>query len=347
MFPRAVAAPRTMAEAAVTGDAVKGLIRCLADGRWHSGEELAAAFGITRAGIWKRIQRVQQLTGIELERVSGKGYRLLRPLELLDRTRILGSLEEPVKAHLQALHLLQVTESTNSFLQARRDPPVGTGAACLAEHQTAGRGRRGRRWVCVFGRNLYLSVLWRFDLALQDLAGLSLAAGVALARVLRQAGLEEHRLKWPNDLVVGERKLAGILVEASGEATGPCSATIGVGLNLELEGGPATLIDQPWTELRAHLDAVPGRNELAGALLNELLLACIRFQREGLAPFLEEWSRWDGFLGREVKLITGHGEIRGNYLGLDARGGLILAVNGEPQTFFAGEVSLRRDQDRD
>jgi len=219
----------------VTEDPLAGLIRLLADGRWYSGEELADRFGITRAGH-----------------------------------RILNQLQEPSRRHLQELHLLSTTDSTNSFLQAHCVPPINGGVACLAEHQTAGRGRRGRRWISAYGRNLCLSLMWRFDLALQDLAGLSLAAGVALARVLQRAGLQEHRLKWPNDLLVREKKLAGILVEASGEATGPCNAIIGVGLNLELDRRTAALIDQPWTELNAHLETCPSRNELAGALLDEL-----------------------------------------------------------------------------
>ena len=327
----------------MTDDPVHELIRLLSDGRWHSGEELAGAFGVTRAAIWKRMQKLQQATGVELERVSGKGYRLNRPLELLDRQRILGRLHEPASRHLQELHLLSSTESTNSFLQAHCVPLLNGGTACLAEHQTAGRGRRGRRWVSVFGRNLCLSLMWRFDLALQDLAGLSLAAGVALARVLQGAGLRGHRLKWPNDLMLEEKKLAGILVEASGEASGPCSAIIGVGLNLELDEESAILIDQPWTELHAHLETRPGRNELAGALLNELLEGCIRYQQEGLAPFLEEWKNWDGFLGKEVELILGDTRVRGTHAGLDPRGGLILESGGELRTFYAGEVSLRRD----
>jgi len=329
----------------VTEDPLAGLIRLLADGRWYSGEELADRFGITRAGIWKRIQRLQQATGLELERVSGKGYRLSRPLELLDRHRILNQLQEPSRRHLQELHLLSTTDSTNSFLQAHCVPPINGGVACLAEHQTAGRGRRGRRWISAYGRNLCLSLMWRFDLALQDLAGLSLAAGVALARVLQRAGLQEHRLKWPNDLLVREKKLAGILVEASGEATGPCNAIIGVGLNLELDRRTAALIDQPWTELNAHLETCPSRNELAGALLDELVVSCIRYQQEGLGPFLEGWKRWDGFLGEEVELILGDTRINGTHAGLDPRGGLILESGGEVRTFYAGEVSLRRRRD--
>jgi len=317
-------------------------LRLLADGRWHSGEALAATFGVSRAAVWKRIKRLQNLPGIVVESASGKGYRLSHPLELLQRQRILEHVGEPVRQLLHELHLLVSTESTNSYLQQRCVPSLQGGAACLAEHQTAGRGRRGRQWISVFGRNLYLSLAWRFDLALQDLAGLSLVAGVALARVLREAGLKELQLKWPNDLLVEEKKLAGILVEASGEASGPCTAIIGVGVNLELDETSGRSIDQPWTDLRAHLEVMPGRNELAGALLDELVRCCIRYQQEGLTPFLESWCAWDGFLGQEVQLILGDNTLTGICSGLDARGGLILDSGGELRTFYAGEVILRK-----
>ncbi len=318
------------------------LLQLLADGRWHSGEELAAAFGVSRAAIWKRMKLLQELPGVVVESATGKGYRLSRPLELLQRERILQHLGEQWSRQLQELYLLPSTGSTNSYLQQQCTSLAHGGVACLAEHQTAGRGRRGRRWVSPFGRNLCLSLAWRFDLPLQDLAGLSLASGVALARVLRRTGLKEHRLKWPNDILVDGRKLAGILVEASGEANGPCSAIIGIGLNLELDEASGQLIDQPWTDLRTNLHTLPGRNELAGLLLHELMVSCSRYQQEGLAPFLQEWRAWDGFLGQEVELIMGDRRIAGVYSGLDERGGLILHSSSGPETFYAGEVSLRR-----
>jgi BirA family biotin operon repressor/biotin-[acetyl-CoA-carboxylase] ligase len=169
-----------------------------------------------------------------------------------------------------------------------------------------------------------------------------LAAGVALARALRRAGLEKHRLKWPNDILVDGRKLAGILVEASGEANGPCNAIIGIGLNIELDAACGELIDQPWTDLHTHLHVPPRRNELAGLLLDELIGSCIRYQHQGLEPFLPEWRAWDGFLGQEVELISADRRVAGIYSGLDARGGLILHGREGLSTFYAGEVSLRK-----
>lgn len=318
------------------------LLQLMSEGGWHSGEELARILGLSRAAVWKRLQRLEELPGIEFERLRGKGYRLRRPLELLERGGILASLQDEAAVRIRQLHLLSTTESTNSYLRDQSLPALHYGTACLAEHQTGGRGRRGRRWVSTYGRNIYLSLAWRFDLALQDLAGLSLAAGVTLARVLERFGLRDHRLKWPNDLLVKDAKLAGILVEASGEATGPCTAVIGVGVNLELDAPFACDIDQPWTDLRAHLQSTPPRNRLAGELLNELVKSCMDYQREGLAPFLVEWKRWDGFLGEQVELVLGNRRLKGVYCGLDRHGGLRLECDGRVQSYHAGEVSLRR-----
>ena len=321
------------------------LLGVLADGAWHSGEALARRFGVSRAAVWKRLQQLEALPGVEVERVSGRGYRLREPLELLDERLIREQLHPGVAERLHALELVAQTDSTNSHVRRHLPPSLHAGSAVFAEHQTAGRGRRGRRWVSVFGRNLYLSLAWRFDLPLSALAGLSLVAGVALARVLEQAGLEGHCLKWPNDLLVGGRKLAGILVEASGEAAGPCVAVIGVGVNLHLEEANAGEIDQPWTDLRAHLPDPPGRNRLAGSLLDELARSCVLYQQEGLVPFLDAWRARDGFRGKAVELHTANGRFSGVCHGVDEGGGLLLEQDGELRLFHAGEVSLRGRED--
>lgn len=318
------------------------LLKLLADGEWHSGEALAERFGVSRAAVWKRLRGLERLPGIDLQKLSGRGYRLNQPLELLDRERIRSYLSDRVEVHLHTLEVLLQTNSTNDRIRKLLPPRLHSGSAVLAEHQTAGRGRRGRQWVSPFGRNLYLSLAWRFDLPLSALSGLSLAAGVALGRSLSEAGLEKHRLKWPNDLLVEGRKMAGILVEASGEADGPCVAVIGVGLNLGLEAEWAEAIDQPWTDLHRHLPRPPGRNRLAGRLLEHLISACLQYQQQGLTPFLQEWRERDAFWNRPVVLRHSQGnEVHGICHGADDQGALLLACEGGLQRFHAGELSLR------
>jgi BirA family biotin operon repressor/biotin-[acetyl-CoA-carboxylase] ligase len=316
------------------------LLRQLADGGFHSGQELAALFGVSRAAIWKQLRRLQQLPGVTLDAVRGRGYRLATPLELLDADHLTRQLEE-AGARLHALDVLPEVDSTNAYLLQHPAPVPGAGHACLAEYQHAGRGRRGRRWVSGFGRNLALSLAWTFDLPMAALSGISLAAGVAVADALQQAGVTGHGLKWPNDLYLDGRKLAGILVEAGGEADGPTRVVIGVGVNLSLDGVSATAIDQPWADLRQQLGAAPPRNHLAGLILGQLIGACERYADHGLQPFLEAWRRHDVHLGQQVQLQLGGQTFVGRYAGLAADGGLVLETASGLRTFAGGEVSLR------
>jgi len=317
------------------------LLRALADGGFHSGEALAEQFCVTRAAIWKRIQHLNAFPGIHIESVRGKGHRLEAPLELLAEDAIRRHIQPELQARLVDLKVMPVISSTNAFLAEQCSPYLHGGQACVAEYQSAGRGRRGRQWVSVFGRNVSLSLAWRFDLSMADLAGLSIAVGVTVADVLADAGLKEHGLKWPNDVHVNGKKLAGILVEASGEMDGPCQAIIGVGLNIDLPASVAGQIDQPWTDLASCLESLPGRNRLVGDLLAGLLQTCVRYQQRGLHPFLETWKAYDVYMGQEVKLLMGKDTITGVYTGLSEQGGLVLDGPGGKRTWYSGEVSLR------
>ncbi|WP_456379838.1 bifunctional biotin--[acetyl-CoA-carboxylase] ligase/biotin operon repressor BirA [Thiolapillus sp.] len=317
------------------------LLRVLADGAFHSGETLAGQFSVTRAAIWKRVQNLSRVPGIDIQSVRGKGYRLPAALDLLDAEAILARIEPALRSRLSELQLLPVVHSTNEFLLNQCNPLLHSGHACVAEHQTAGRGRRGRQWISAFGKSVCLSLAWRFDLSMADLAGLSIAAGVAVARVLTAQGLQGHGLKWPNDIHVQGKKLAGILVEANGEMEGPCLAIIGIGLNLRLPASVAGDIDQPWTDLGACLASLPDRNRLTGDLLAALLDACMQYQQQGLAPFLAAWKEYDIYMGKQVDLLMGGNRVTGTYVGLSEQGGLVLDSPAGRQTWYSGEVSLR------
>jgi len=317
------------------------LLRVLADAEFHSGETLAGQFSVTRAAIWKRVQNLNQIPGIGIQSVRGKGYRLPAALDLLDVDAILVRIGSGLRPRLPELQLLPVIYSTNEYLLNQCNPLLHSGHACVAEHQSAGRGRRGRQWVSVFGKNVCLSLAWRFDLSMADLAGLSIAAGVAVARVLTVHGLQGHGLKWPNDIHVQGKKLAGILVEANGEMEGPCLAVLGIGLNIRLPASAAGDIDQPWTDLAAHLAPLPDRNKLVGDLLEALLNTCIQYQQQGLAPFLTAWKEYDIYMGKQVELLMGNNTFAGTYAGLNDRGGLIVDGPSGRQAWYSGEVSLR------
>ena len=304
-----------------------------------SGDTLAKEAGLTRAAMWKRIEALRE-AGVEIDAQPGRGYALRHPLQLLDADAIAAALPVAANARVAALEVAWSLDSTNSEL-LRRDTPAEGAAVLLAERQTGGRGRRGRVWTSPLAAHLYLSVARQYSGGLARLGGLSLVAGVAVAQALRYAGHAQVELKWPNDLVVGDRKLGGLLVEGGGEHAGPVRAVIGLGLNVRMPEAAASGIDQPWIDL-ASLESSPSRNLLAAAVLEHLLPALDRFDAEGLAPFQQPYEQLDALHGREVAVQLGDQAQSGRALGIAADGALRVEVDGMERLFHSGEVSVRR-----
>jgi BirA family biotin operon repressor/biotin-[acetyl-CoA-carboxylase] ligase len=317
------------------------LLQRLADGRFHSGQQLAAELGVSRAAVWKQVRALHDRLDLEVAAVRGRGYRLAAPLELLDAGAIECEVAAVNRPRLERLEIHTVTGSTNDC--ALHAPPLESGRArlWLAEHQTAGRGRRGRRWISSFGTSLYLSFAWRFDLPLGALSGLSLAAGAVTCEVLERIGHRGHCLKWPNDVLVDGRKLAGVLLEARGEVDGPTVAVIGIGINFRVPDRAANRIDQPWAEMATSDGVAPSRNRTAGLLADRLIDACRDYQDQGLAPFLPRWRAFDGLVGQRVTLMHGERRISGHYRGVSPAGAVILDHGDDRREYHAGEVSLR------
>ncbi len=314
------------------------LLKILADGRFHSGETLGRELGISRTAVWKRLRMIERV-GLEVQAVSGKGYRLRQPLELLQRDHVLSALDPASRALLARLEILPQLDSTNRYLMDRAEH----GIACFAEFQSAGRGRRGRKWHSPFAANLYLSVSWHFDTPAAALSGLSLAAGVWIADALQAAGVEGTQLKWPNDVLHGGNKLAGILTELKGEAEGPCLAVVGIGLNLEMPLQEAGGIDQPWTDLCTVTGTRPPRNRIAGLLLRHVLQGLAEYQRTGLAATRQRWHRLDYTAGKPVRLLLPSGTVSGTAQGIDEQGALLLRSGENVHAIHSGQVSLRRN----
>mgnify|MGYP005753752409 CR=1 FL=1 len=316
----------------------ESLLRMLADGHFHSGEQLGEALSVSRAAVSKHVQALKRL-GLDVYSVSGKGYRLAVPLSLLDPVR-LGRELAPTR-----VEVVPVIGSTNQYW-LESSPGLEKGDVCLAECQTAGRGRRGRHWVSPFGGQLILSLYWRLEQGMAAAMGLSLVVGIAVVEALQAQGFEGVQLKWPNDLYLGGRKLAGILVEMSGTAGGPCHLVIGMGLNLLLPRDEQTRIDQPWAEL-AELGEIADRNALVVALVGYLQRYLALFEREGIAAFREQWNRLDYFNGKPVRVLMGEQEVHGRARGIDDQGALLLELdNGEIKRFLGGEISLRGKVDQ-
>ncbi len=308
------------------------LISILADGEFHSGEQLGERLGMSRAAINKHIQTLRDW-GIEVFTVPGKGYSLPEPIQLLDEAFIRSRI---VQGNIA---VLPVIDSTNQYLLDRLDE-LHSGDACVAEYQQAGRGRRGRKWVSPFGSNLYISMYWRLEQGPAAAIGLSLVIGIVMAEVLRDLGADQVRVKWPNDLYLQDRKLAGILVELTGKTGDAAQIVIGAGVNLMMRKAQAEDISQSWINLQEAGVRID-RNMLAARLVTELRTALQCFEQEGLSPFLSRWETLDNFINRPVKLIIGEKEIIGISRGIDAQGALLLEQDGIIKPWVGGEISLR------
>lgn len=316
------------------------VLRRLSHEGFISGAEVARELGCSRATVHNAAQEANDL-GLPVHAVQGRGYRLGRPLNWLAPERLVSVLE-PQGFRFQHFERLA---STNTFLlhEAHRGAPHRT--VVSAHCQTQGRGRRGRSWQAELGNGLAFSLLWRSALPAASLSGLSLVVGALLAESLRRLGLTRAQVKWPNDIVVAEEqglaKLAGVLIELSGDMLGPSAAVIGIGINL---GGGEALgeaLGQPVTDMARHLGTVDA-NQVFLTLLSDLDAGLARFEREGFAAFRDDWHACHAYQDRAVVVLTGQGErIAGRALGVDVQGALLLETREGIRRFYSGEVSLR------
>ncbi|KHS67497.1 biotin--[acetyl-CoA-carboxylase] synthetase [Pectobacterium brasiliense] len=308
------------------------LIKILSDGEFYSGELLGEMMGMSRAAINKHIQTIRDW-GIDIFTVTGKGYSLPAPMQLLDEEVILKHLPEG------GVTVLPVVDSTNQYILERLDT-LSSGDACLAEYQQSGRGRRGRQWFSPFGANLYLSLYWRLEQGPAAAVGVSLVIGIVMAEVLHKLGADGVRVKWPNDLYLKDRKLAGILVELTGKTGDAANLVIGAGINLQMREPAPDTINQGWINLQEAGIEI-NRNTLASTLISELRSALAVFELQGLEPFIPRWEKLDNYFNRPIRLIIGNREIHGIDRGIDRQGALLLEADGLITPYIGGEISLR------
>jgi BirA family biotin operon repressor/biotin-[acetyl-CoA-carboxylase] ligase len=325
------------------------LLRQLSDGQFHSGEDLAAKVGLTRARV-SQVLKDAGTAGLALERIKGRGYRLLEAPEFLDAKKVRVHLVDRLAAKGTTLpatvEVVDQIESTSSELMRRAQRRDVHGVALAAEWQSAGRGRRGRAWTAIAGGSLTFSLGWKFEQGAGFLAGLSLAVGVAVVRALEAEGFKDVALKWPNDLIHRHLKIGGILIELNGDALGPTTTVIGVGLNVRIPAAARKDIPVPVTDLAtiAGRRAPPiDRNRLLAALLAELGAVLDLYAREGFAPFAAEWQHRHAYQGKPVRLLLPDGAtVTGKVAGVDASGALVLADGPRRARFLSGEITLRR-----
>ncbi|MBF4559053.1 bifunctional biotin--[acetyl-CoA-carboxylase] ligase/biotin operon repressor BirA [Pseudomonas sp. p50] len=315
------------------------LLKLLKDGRFHSGQALGVALGVSRSAVWKQLQLLEAELGLSIHKVRGRGYQLAAPLMLLDPVGI----SEATPSCDWSVLVFDSIDSTNA--EALRAIERGRAAPflVLAERQTAGRGRRGRKWVSPFAENVYYSLVLRIEGGMRQLEGLSLVVGLAVMHALRELGVSAAGLKWPNDVLVGQKKIAGILLELIGDPADVCHVVLGVGINVNMQ--MTDEVDQQWTSMRLEAGKVFDRNQMVAVLSEKLQGYLHRHQVEGFSAIQLEWEQNHLWQGRAVSLIAGVNQVDGEVLGIDKQGALRLKVDGVEKNFSGGELSLRLRDD--
>ena len=315
------------------------LLQLLSDGAFHSGAALGQQLGVSRTAIWKQIHRWQE-KGQYFDVVPGKGYRWRNPVEWWSESALLSFMSPAARAALSSLQIDASVASTNTLALERVTHTLQSGCIFMAEEQTAGRGRRGRQWLGALGGGLYASVTWVFDDGVSALEGLSLAVGLVVANALQRYGVTGVGLKWPNDIMIGDAKLGGILIEMQIDGEGRSLVVVGIGLNLCRH----VALDGLARDVAAVQDGLSGRqverNRIAAMVLGDTLELLGSYRAGSFAVLKQQWCDLDVLAGQSV--VLENGLLVGIGRGVDDRGALLVEVEGAIKAISSGEVSLRR-----
>lgn len=313
------------------------VLKQLADGDFHSGEDIAQNLGLSRSAVFNHINALIDF-GFDIFAVKGRGYQLADKVDLLAYSDVCQSFD---KKQQDKVHIAGVIDSTNDFIKASL-ATCESGYVCLAEAQTAGKGRRGRQWISPFGKSIYCSMAWHFSEGYQSLGGLSLAVGCIVNQTLTQLGVTGCKLKWPNDVYFDDKKLAGILIEVEGQVGEDVSAVVGIGINYDLPNNVED-IDQAYTSVRdIGSTQLISRSLLAHQLIVNLWKGLETFSSEGLSAFYQSWSEQDLYKDKNINLLVGNKTIAGTCKGIDHSGAILLQVGDQIKPFFGGEISVRK-----
>ena len=312
------------------------LLSLLADGQYRSGSSLVASLGISSPLLRKSLDELRAL-GLSIESSRGRGYRISGGLDLLNDHSISTEL---ASLNYDRIDVLKTVDSTNRVAQTHMSDGYRQ-VVVAAEYQGEGRGRRGRQWVSPYAANLYLSLGYRFKGGAASLQGLSLAVGLAVQQTLTSLGVTGVQLKWPNDLLLGKRKLGGVLIELAGDLSGECSVVVGVGLNVKMPGSVKSSIDQEWADLGKHMSGALTRSQLLIEIVRSLTQLLNEFEGKGFSEYAQHWQAVHAFQDHSVRLLMGHAEVEGICRGVDAQGEVLVEVEGKLNSYPAGEISLR------
>lgn len=328
-----------------TLEKIQVILTLLSDGQFHSGQSIAQKMNVSRTAVWKLIKKIQSWQ-LEVFSIQGKGYQIPGGLELIDSTRLFESMQKQQSLFQQVTASVCVDSTADCVAKKWQQNP-GVGCVYIAEYQTKGRGRKGQPWISPFGANLYFSIGIELPLGLSALGGLSLAIGISLANALNPITNQVIKIKWPNDLLVNDKKLAGILVEASGDHHDTSFLNIGVGLNWNMQAHQANQIDQPWVNLKPLLKSGMSRNDVLEFLLCAIDCGLKKYLSQGFSVFKRSWPSISYSYGKPVRVLQNSAnnnaqEIFGIEAGIETTGALKLQTEHKVKIFHSGEVSLRK-----
>ena len=316
------------------------LVLLRAAGGVVSGEKLSRALGVSRTAIWKQIDGLRA-QGYRIEAAPSQGYRLCSEPDLFDVSQIQSAVDDGCLIGSKVVFIAE-TGSTNADAFRLAEEGAEEGTVLLAERQLTGKGRLGRRWESPCGVNLYCSVVLRPELPPYEAPQLTFLSAVAVARaILAVTGLQPS-IKWPNDLLMGGRKVAGLLNEMNAETdrVGFVILGIGVNLNMRSEQFPADL-RTPATSLLLETGSVVSRQAFTVRLLQELESEYRRFRVDGFGPVREEWARYCNAFGRSVAVESGSSNLQGSFAGIDHDGALLVqTANGRVERILSGDVTV-------
>ena len=301
-----------------------------------SGTSIGEALGISRMAVQKRIQALVE-NGLPIDAVSGKGYTLSQGVNLLSDKDIGQHLDSTL---CESVEVLQSVQSTNSYLLGQAIL-ANKAKVCVTEAQSAGRGRRGNDWQSAPYRNVMLSISWGFDHWPETITGLGLAVALIIVETINHEYDLDVKIKWPNDLMVEQNKLAGVLIDVAGESSGSCNVVIGLGLNVHQPDWSSSDAAYRWLDLES-LGIHPDRNQLIGLISANLIKMLAQFSSAGFAPLVDRWNALSSYSGRQVRVGSGESYTQGRMLSVDAVGALLIVDDqGVEHRFSDSNVSVR------
>jgi BirA family transcriptional regulator, biotin operon repressor / biotin---[acetyl-CoA-carboxylase] ligase len=311
------------------------LIEILNNGAFHSGTQLGEQLNISRAGIWKIIKHLQE-EGIEIQSVKGKGYQLQSPLILIRKENIASAIDTDCD-----LHIFESIDSTNAYLKTHDSKKKYH--ICIAEKQTAGKGRFGRPWTSPFGKNIYCSIKYVIQKDVSEISGLSLAVGLAVIQAIEKLTIPSGlQIKWPNDIFFKGVKLAGISMDVRAESNALTEVILGIGINTNMLDDKSH-IGRDWSSLQKIKGVYIDRNKVIVHLLQTIIHTIEAFHTLGLTTYIERYNQYDYLKDKHITLTSGKFQYSGISLGINENGHLKVQLdNGETRHFSSGDTSFSK-----